>query len=175
MVEVDEDGGVLRMVEGEVIGCHMGCGGDLRLHLRAVEIDGVVARRGSLCLFAEGGVVVSGLLARLALQCGGHDEDIAQVHTSRAVEVRLREAPDGVVRADVFRTVVPSHGSRDGRSLNHAEGHAGPGEGVAGADAADEGVHVLCVVFRPGKESACEQKAEECCLFHVGILVLHRI
>ena len=118
VVEVDEECCICRVVEGETVYTGMGGGGDFGLYARTVEEDAVVSGPGTFAALAEGGAVVGGVVAGYALEGGGHDEHITEVHTACTIKMSLGESPNGTVCTHIFRTVVPAYAAGDGRGLD---------------------------------------------------------
>ena len=131
-------------------------------HARVVERDGIVAGRGALV--AETRTVAAvGIIRRAGvepyLSRRGHHKNVAQIRMARAAEVRMAEAHDGLVAVAVARTIfigalliyavhVVGYGVGVGAELHRTEGDACPGEGVAHAVGADEGVDIVGRLLR---------------------------
>ena len=136
----------------------------LGTHAAVVERDGIVARRGALALMAETRTVSAvGIIRRARVELDipyrRHHQNVAQIRMARAAEVRMAEAHDGLVAVAVARTILvgaflilPAHVVGDGvgvgAELHRTEGDACPGEGVAHAVGADEGVDIVGRLLR---------------------------
>ena len=60
----------------------------------------------------------------------GEQQDVTQILTAGAVQVRLAKADKGVIGNVIARAVLPLIVAGIGTGLYHAEGHAGAREGV---------------------------------------------
>ena len=125
------------------------------LHLHAVirERHAVVAGRGRLRRLRERARV------RLAVTRAGerHHEDVAEVGTPRAAEVRLREAENVRVGVAVAARVVPAEVAGVGSGLHEAEWVRRGGEAVSVEGAADGRVDMAREVLRRRRKRACER------------------
>ena len=150
--------------EGIAVHARTRGGRKLGPHAAVVERDGIVAGRGALALVAETRTVAAvGIIRRARVELDipyrRHHQNVAQIRMARAAEVRMAEAHDGLVAVAVARTILvgaflilPAHVVGDGvgvgAELHRTEGDACPGEGVAHAVGADEGVDIVGRLLR---------------------------
>lgn len=105
-VEVDQDGGRVGMVKRIAMQSYVSRRGQLRFYFRIIEFYGVVAGNSALVRFGESASV--SIPVSDSVSCSRHDEDIAQIHASRAVEMSLNESPDDGIRIHVFGAIPPT-------------------------------------------------------------------
>ncbi len=127
--------------EGVAVQCHTLCGAEFDAHAVVGERDGVVAGPGPL-----GGLVVAagevGGLGAPAHACSRLQQHVTQFRDAGAADVGVGEAQDAWRPVLVPAAVVGASVGVVGAGRDHAEGHAGPWEGMADAIGSDEGVDI---------------------------------
>ena len=106
VLQVDQDGGRVGLMERISMQGYVSCRSQFRFYFRFVEFYGVVAGNGVFVRFGESASV--SIPASDSVSCNRHDEDIAQIHASRAVEMSLSESPDDGIRIHVFGAIPPT-------------------------------------------------------------------
>ena len=144
VLQVDEHGSRVGVVERVAVERNVRRRCQLGLYLSVGKIHRVVAWRSELLLFRI--VRAVAVPCACAFSACWHHEDVAQIHTARAVEVGLCESPNERVAVYVLRAVAPAHSTRHRAGLYHAERAACAGESVSVVGVSDERVNVLCVV-----------------------------
>ncbi len=144
VLEVDEHGSRIGLVEGIAMKSYTRGRSELSLHACAGEIHGVIAgsrRFGRLIECAAIAVPVAHAVARER-----HYQNVAEIHAACTVEVCLREAPDQGISIGVFRAILPAHSTGHRACLHHTEGACGAGEGVASGRSSHKRIHILGIV-----------------------------
>ena len=173
--QIQDDLGGAVLGEGIAVQGHPFRGGQFRIDTGVVKSHAIVPGFSLLGFVPEArGVVPTGMAVRLAHD--GHQRDVAQIGMTRAAEVGVTEARDGIVivlvagavrvgLAGVFSIIVVHlQMLRIGAGLDHAERNRGSRKSVAHVARADQGVDELRVVLSQGGPRAkpdC-QKAN-CC------------
>ena len=148
VLQVDEYRCRIGCVVSVSVESHTGGSGQFCLYIGFFEYNTVVAWCGKLIVlreFASISIPSTGTFAG-----SGHYKYIAQVHTSRTIEVGLCKAPNDGVVVDIFRAISPTEGSGYRACLNHTKGCCRTRESVAVVGSTDKWIHVLGVIRLDG-------------------------
>jgi hypothetical protein len=149
--EIHDNAGVLRLREGIAMESDPRRSCDLRQDPIVVQFDLVVTGMGFFRIMGEGGTVTRATIfleARIEsrLSRDGHDQDVSHVFATRAAEVSVRKADDGLFIIMITRTMLPLLAMfrviRIGTGLDHTEGQLRRRMCVAETAGSDERIHV---------------------------------